>query len=822
MTTQKLSNRPSGRPSAALAAAILGVLAAPVLAQTPPPDEGAIAEVVVTAQKRSESLQSVPVSVTALTSAQLGELKMDSPSDLTTQIPNLQVNGIVGEGSPIFSLRGVSMFDYSLSQSSPVASYIDEVYKGNFVLFGVEMYDLQRVEVLRGPQGTLYGKNTTGGAINFVTRKPGFDTEGEIKIGTGNYGRQEAEGAFQTALVADRLAMRFAFTYTKQDGFIQNVLPGHPDMEGVNQYGVRLSLLYKVTDDLSATLRLSKSMQDPQNYAIIAGNICQSAPPTCGGPGVGGFGYFRTADGTLATAPLANDQVAQNYTPKRRQDNEAVALTLDWQLAPTLALTSITSWDQGSLFNPEGTDGSPIDLFKIPYIGKTKQVAQDLRLTSSTGGAFDYIVGAYYQHEIIYNSTENQFFNVFDYTGDGTLDYNDCAYASFVAPATPAQLPPAGTGYANGVVISPACRYYNQFDQLRNSWSGYSDASYKLTDIVKLRAGVRYNHDNAAQKNALDQLRGPDEMPIANLAFFAQQPGGAYQGVPYAGYFGPAFLDPTNPANAAALAATRDQFVHNTAVTGRAGIDVTPAKDVLVYLSYSRGYRSAAFNAQFLFTPQDFTAVKPETLDSIEAGFKTAWFENRLQLDGAVFHYQYKNQQYIDVQPTGQQPLINLAKSKIDGGELELVTRPVRDFTLRVGLGFLDGKIQDGSIAGGAIDVSGHKLPNAPSTSATLEADWDALHFGDSRLTLHFDGSYASKQYFELLNEDRIAQDAYAILNARVAYHGGGERWEVGVWGRNLADKYYLTNAVDLQALGYDYEHRGLPRMYGIDASYHF
>jgi iron complex outermembrane receptor protein len=113
-------------------------------------------------------------------------------------------------------------------------------------------------------------------------------------------------------------------------------------------------------------------------------------------------------------------------------------------------------------------------------------------------------------------------------------------------------------------------------------------------------------------------------------------------------------------------------------------------------------------------------------------------------------------------------------------------------------------------------------LPNAPSTSATLEADWDALHFGGSRLTLHFDGSYASKQYFELLNEDRIAQDAYAILNARVAYHGGGERWEVGVWGRNLADKYYLTNAVDLQALGYDYEHRGLPRMYGIDASYHF
>src|SRR2546423_584256 len=145
--------------------------AASAQAQAPPVDSDAIQEIVVTAAKRSESLQTVPISVTALTSGQLAQVKLDSPSDLVTQVPNLQVNGIVGEGSPLFSLRGVSMFDYSLNQSSPVASYIDEVYKGNFTLFGVELYDLERVEVLRGPQGTLYGKNTTGGAINFITHK---------------------------------------------------------------------------------------------------------------------------------------------------------------------------------------------------------------------------------------------------------------------------------------------------------------------------------------------------------------------------------------------------------------------------------------------------------------------------------------------------------------------------------------------------------------------------------------------------------------------------------------------------------------------------
>jgi len=200
-------------------------------------------QIVVTAEKRSESLQTVPISVTALTSAQLAEVKLDTPSDLATQIPNLQVDGVNGEGSPIFSLRGVSMFDYSLNQSSPVASYMDEVYKGNVVLFGVELYDLARVEVLRGPQGTLYGKNSTGGAINFITNKPGFDTDGYLEVGGGNYGREEGEGAFQTALIPDKLAVRVAFTATKVNGFMQNVLPGHPDMEGVRQWGTRLSLL---------------------------------------------------------------------------------------------------------------------------------------------------------------------------------------------------------------------------------------------------------------------------------------------------------------------------------------------------------------------------------------------------------------------------------------------------------------------------------------------------------------------------------------------------------------------------------------------------
>jgi len=754
-----------------LAAASAGwCIAATVRADTPPPpaDSGAIEEVIVTAQKRSESLQTVPVSITALTAAQLDEVKMDTPSDLISQVPNLQVNGIVGEASPVFSLRGISMFDYSLSQSSPVASYIDEVYKGNFVLFGVDMYDLERIEVLRGPQGTLYGKNTTGGAINFITRKPGFNTDGYLTLGVGNYSRQEAEGAFQTALIDDKLAARVAFSYTKADGWFHNVAPGYPDLEGIDQYGVRAILLFKANDDLTATLRWSKSRQNPQNYGIFD-IICRPGiDPNCAPGGVGGS-YYRTEDGTATGVPLQDDQIGQNYTPKRRQENQAVALTVDWNLSDALALTSITSWDDGDLFNPEGTDGAPINVFKIPYTGTNNQVTQDLRITSRGTGPFSFIAGAYYQHEDIYNSTENQFFTDTDFNNDGAVDSQDCIDSGFVA-----------------------CIFHNQFDQLRNSWALYTDDSYAITDQVKLRAGLRYNHDKADQKNAYAQLRGVDGVVIANII----------------------------PGSTTDLYATARQDITNVAWTGRAGIDYTPATDLLLYANYSRGYRSGAFNAQFFFSPSEFDSVKPETVDSIEAGIKSTWLGGKLQADGAVFHYTYKNQQLIDVQSTGLQPLINIPESKMTGAELELVARPMTVLTVRGGLGLLDGKFTQGAINNGTVSIVDNKLPNAPSTSATLAADWEAWQGGAMGFTVHGDMAYASSQYFEPANLPALRQGGYTTYNARLALHASDDRWEVAAWGRNLGDKFYLTTGANLAGFGYYYTHRNTPRTYGLEVSY--
>lgn len=786
-----------GARNSVLGAAVIltAAFGAPALGQQSAAGESAVLEeVIVTAQKRAESLQSVPVSVTALSASQLAQTKLDSPADLAAQIPNMQQQGVIGEGTPLFALRGVSMFDYSPSQSTPVGSYMDEVYKGSFVLLGVEMFDLERIEVLRGPQGTLYGKNTTGGAINFIAKKPGFETEGDIKLGVGNYNRREAEGAIQAGIIPDRLAVRMAFTYTKADGFVRNILPGHPDLEGLNQYGLRLSASLKASDDLNFLLRYSRSEQNPQNYAIISGSIAPG--------GIGGLGYYRTSDGTASGTPLADDQVAQDFTPRRRQRNQGVALTTNWKISSDLALTAITSWDQGYLYIPEGTDGAPIDVFKYIETGKVRQVTQDVRLTSTADSPFNYIVGAFYQHEVVFSSVENQFFNSVDVNGDGKFNYLDCADSSF-GP---------NTGYAIGYIINSGCRYRNGYDQFRNSWAAYTDMSYKFSTPVKLRLGLRYNHDNAAQKNAIVQLLGSDGIPIGNVI----------PGIGTGANWTALEALPGSPNYDAIINATTGQRNKSTAVTGRVGIDYTPTDDLLAYLSFSRGYRAAAFAGQFDFSLSDLTTVPAEKLNSFEAGFKSTLAGDRLQINGAVFRYDYKNQQILDVQQSGAQPLISLGKSRIYGAELEIVSRPVRSLTVRGSLATLDARVKEGMITGGLTDAAGKTLPSSPKFSGSLAVDWEAMALPAVRLRLHGDGTYSARQYFELYNEMRISQGGYAIVNARLSLVSHDDRWEAGIWGRNLANKLYFTNEIDFQALGYDYRHRGVPRMYGLDVAYHF
>ncbi|MBO9695165.1 MAG: TonB-dependent receptor [Sphingopyxis sp.] len=724
-------------------------------------DSGQVEDIVVTAQRRPERLQDVPVSVTALSGDTMAKQRIISASDLANVVPNLQSVSTVGDTTPIFALRGISMSDYSANQASPVATYYDEVYKGNFALLGVALYDLERVEVLRGPQGTLYGKNTTGGAVNLISAKPQFATSGALSAGYGNFNRFESSGFVNTAL-GEKVAARLAFTFARADGKLRNVSAGQGDLDAVREYGARLSLRYEPSPDAEFILRLSTSLQNPDNYGVIA-------EPGPFGIGGGVYAALNAADPVLN--PLTDDfrtglgrrELASDFTPKRRNRAYAAALTSSVRLSGGLQLVSVSSWDRGTLLSEEDTDGSALKALAITYRDRAEQVTQDVRLVGDGNGPVKYTLGGFFSYEKVFNATDLSAYQDIDFNLDGALDFNDCLAAG----------PLAG------------CRLSNSFYQKRWSWAAYADASYDLGGGFRLRGGLRYSHDRGRQYDVRSIISGSDGVPLANLI-------------------------PGDPVD---LDATTSQRFSKGNISGKIGIDYLTGGNLL-YASYSRGYRAGSFAAQAFFAPSELTIARPEKVDSFEAGFKLDLLGRKLRLNGAGFYYRYRDQQFIDVNPDGTQVLLNLPRSRIFGAEVELVAKPSRSLSVSASLGLLDSKIIEGVVQGQS--VAGNRLANAPALSLSGAIDWDALSNDAGTLSLHVDSNYVSRQEYDALNSPALSQGGYGLLGARVAFRTADDRLGIALWGKNLTDHYYFTSRIAIGSIGFNYNHVGAPRTYGV------
>ena len=742
----------------------------------------------------------MPVSVSALSSSDLEGLKYRDAGDISAQIPNLQAVNTAGDGFPIFSLRGVSMSDFSFNQSSPVASYVDEVYKGNPAIQGVQIFDLERIEVLRGPQGTLYGKNSTGGAVNFITKKPSFERSGYVTAGFGDYDRREIQGAFETPIVDDVLAVRLAGTWVEQDGWFENVQPGLKDGNAIDEYGLRFSAVWQATETLEFILRASTGELDAVNYGIQPYNISEA------GVGAGLYGLYNELGATDAVDSrregLDYFEFDSDQDAKRNIDNDAIALTVNWDLNETHTLTSITSWDDGEIFVPEDSDGTANQVVISQLGADAEQFTQDLRITSDSDGALNYIVGFYYAKEEASNQSTLAFWKDLDLNVDGSLDYNDCLdplYISFgLGPATPAG---AATeellnsfGISMGEFVPAGCQVQNDFDQERTSQAVYADTRYDVTDSLTLRFGLRYTEDDTELQNFSARILGNDDVALLNTI-----PG-----------------DPVNP-----YATSVDDEINDDQWTWKVGVDYTTLAGNLLYANASHGYRNGGFNAQAFFDPSELTSVNPETLDAFEVGFKSEWLDGSLQLNGAAFFYTYEDQQFLDIDPnTAAQKLVNIDESEILGLELEMVARPIDSVLVRAGLGLLDTEVKKGTLNG--VNLKGNELIMAPELNFNAAIDWDVWSGSPGTAVVRFDTSYVDDHYFEIFNVDRMQEEGYWVHNARLQFDSSDDAWSVSVWAKNLADEEYRTSAIDLQGFGYDYSHIGAPRTYGLEATYRF
>ena len=718
-------------------ALLLAAAAQPVLAQQAP--DAGFEEIVVTATKRAEKLQDIPFSIAAIGGDTLSQAHVVQADELVTKIPNLQLTSTVGDNTPIFALRGVSMSDYSLNQASPVATYYDEVYKGNFALLGVAMYDLERVEVLRGPQGTLYGKNTTGGAVNLISRSAKLGaSDGYVNVGYGNYNRFDASGAKNFA-ISDTVAARVAFTYSKADGWFENVVPGKKDLAGVDEYGVRASVLWEPNDGMKWVLRASTSLQTPTNYGIYAEPAAE------------------------VRAGLGTRQIAANIDKTRYARTQSVALTGAIDVGSNLMLTSITSYDKGVLDFYEDTDGQSNQLLEVPYYDNASQVAQDLRLTSDFTGPFNFILGAYFNRESVFNRSAFEIGKDIDSDGLPGVTDADCA-----------------------IGLPLGCIFQNEFSQKKKSFAVYADASYQLSDALTLRGGLRFTDDKGEQTGFRSDALGPNRVLVVTL------------------------IPPTSLS------------YKKTNISGKIGLDYKLADDRLLYANFSRGYRANSFNAQAFFDPSEVSVAKPETVDAFEVGIKSQWADRRVTLNAAAFTYKYTNQQFLNIDPTtAAQTLLNLPESSITGAEVELTARASDAITLRAGLGLLDAKVKKGIVSG--VDVKDHSLSNAPKMTFNGGVDADVWQDTSGSLSAHVDLAYSSSQYFEVINVPRLQQGSYTLLNAHLDWESADGKWTAAVWGKNLADKFYHTSRVDLLAgFGFDYNHIGAPRTFGISAGMKF
>jgi iron complex outermembrane receptor protein len=747
--------------------------------------EGTLDEIVVTAQRRAERLQDVPLAITAISGAELAERGVRQAGDITANVPNMLLNSPYGpEAQPTFTLRGVTTQDYSQNQSSPIAMYVDEVYKAVGAVQALQVYDLDRVEVLRGPQGTLYGKNATGGAVSFFSKNPSLsEDEGYVTAGFGNYRAYSLNAAAGGPIIDNDLGVRAAILYEKRDGWVHSVVPGVEPLNGVDALAGRLTFLYRPSDTLTALLKFSMSRSGGTPYGAHALNV----DPVATGF-TGNIGWFDNG---------------AKYAVHKDIRNDSVSLKIDWQVGAHATLTSVTGFDYGRWYEKSDDGGLPITArLDDPntYFSSTNDFSEELRLASRDTGAFGWLAGLYYGRESTHATVQYHFFDSY-------------ALGFFSLPdGTPLY------GFDE----------YNSFDQIKDSKAVFLNTTFAVAPTITLRAGARFTKDKVSIKNFYALEGGPPApgpvgfAPDGSTTFWTQTIGA--QPATFSNY--QAGLAPQGP--------TINLYEDNTNVSFKAGADWKPSDAILAYVNFSQGYRGAAFNGQAFNFPAEANFAAPEKLNSIEIGMKADLWNRRGEFNVAVFHYDYKNQQFLDAftLPGGAGSgfhTINAPKSRVDGAEFEFRAKATDDLEIRSALGLLHSKYVELTLhAASRVCCVGNQLIQAPKYNASLGVDWRFARTAAGDLRLMVDGNFYAKQYFDAFNTERIAQGAYGIANARMSFESAAKRgFGVGAWIKNIANRRYLAyglnqNDPDTGALGFDYGLVGEPRTYGADLTFRF
>jgi len=695
-------------------------------AGTAVPTESTLEDIVVTATKTGATrLQETPIAITAFSAEGMERSGAKDVRDLVGLTPSLQIAENTGQ-SQIY-IRGIGSNNSFAGSDPSTTVHLDGIYLARPGSYFANFLDVERVEVLRGPQGTLYGRNSVGGTINIISRKPNNETRAKVQLTAGNYDLYRGEGFISGPVIEDKLAAGISALYSNRAGYQRNIAPsGSPRIDSEDVASVRGQIRFTPSPAVDITLRA-----DYTNASQVPG------------------GYMKTLVRTQAqVSPLARDPLADsilgNYrlvalnTPEvsgNRNYGYAADISLD--LSSNLTLTSLTSYRNNHFTYTIDSDASAALVRRTDQDERQNQTSEEVNLR----GKLSFVIGGYYFKENIATSLKV-------------------------------------TNFIPMLQINPNISVHAR------ALAGYAQGTYKLSPILSVTAGLRYTDE---EKN-----------------------------------FGQRYLirtvTATSPLAVGAARAT-DPIVFNKtgkykAWTPKFEIDVKPIRNVLIYASATRGFKSGGFNITSANPAQGFN---PEYLWSYELGVKADLFDRMLRVNGAVFHYQYKDLQVQAFITPGVTDITNAANAKINGAELEVTAKPVSSLELGGTLSLLDAtysRYLAAPVGTTTVDASGNRLNSSPEWSYSLFGQFTANLDGDRSLFVR--GEYARKgrQFFTPDNNSIQTQGSYSLLNASVGVTGKNGKWQVVAFGRNLADTQYVTTtALFTGAIS---GRVGEPRTYGL------
>lgn len=748
-----------------------GAVTGDASAATAADDDNIFGTIVVTAQKRKQNLQDVPVSISAYSGEQLQKMGISNTTEITQQIPGMHINAW-SPNVTIFNLRGISQNNFTDYLEAPVAVYSDNAYMGSINGISGQLFDIDRVEVLRGPQGTLFGRNATGGLVHYLSH-PAREKElnGYVEGSYGRFEQRSLEGALGGAITDGwrfRLSMRRAlggnYIKAKDTDVANGLVSDGQDIGGQNAFALRATTQIDITPNLMAELwyKYSRDHDVPtgaysfENCVFEANGYCRvNSAGLTDGPG----GVVNGITGAKAS-PFDNFSGTPGHLNRRVHIGQA---NLTWKLGG-VELTSITNYTTLKKDYLEDGDGLPIEVIIFGTTAKYDQVSQELRLSGETG-RLKWQVGGYY----------------LDMRTDGTM--------------TTIGAPVIGNALAlNGAANSP--EVLEEYKLVSKNWSVFGQGEYQLSDAFSIIAGLRYSKDTKSM-DYLSTLKdtGFADQTLATDELFAGQVPGA------------------------------NRIAHGD-YAARVSLNYKPNRNTLVFASYNRGIKGGNWTLAPTVTA-DLFQHKPETLHSFELGAKLSTPNQKLRVNGTLFHYIYEDYQAFAM--IGGTPQVSNSDALATGAELEVNWEPVRHLNMMLGGTWETSKVKTVRAAGqqigpelfpGAPDaqyctniggaflcqypdatVNNAQFPNAPKFSLNYLVRYDFDLVGGTG-AVQVDGAWYDKQYLEVTNGASSIQPAYNVTNASVSWSDSSDRLNVSLWAKNVFAEEFRAYTLNLGILG--------------------